>query len=335
MAKKSVKPYSSSNNRSRTLNNKKSINTNVFKKTKKSNDGDNSLENTTRIRIDSKRINDAESLDTSFLEGRLDKKARDNKKVKEKILKDRKQMMFNFEIIKWFFFSLAFLCIITLGIIYVKNSPLFIIDESSVTKNEKTKKEDKDETKNVKVEIDDNYLFVGDFYTDKLDLGDSDYHYVKSCSKDLKTSDLLNDMKKMIYDYNPSDVFIQIGSSDLADGVSIDDIASNYKKIISSIKENRTYANIYVISLYPINKDVENYDSDILGDKIDNDDIEELNTKLSKISFDNDVEYVDLYDLLNDEGKLNKEYTNDGIYLNKDGNEKVISKLKKYLDDEV
>ena len=34
-------------------------------------------------------------LDTSFLEGRLDKKSKDNIKTKEKILKERKQVLFN------------------------------------------------------------------------------------------------------------------------------------------------------------------------------------------------------------------------------------------------
>ena len=48
----------------------KPYNDNKTRKSKKE------LEQTTRIRIDKDRLNDYDSLDTSFLEGRLDKKSK-------------------------------------------------------------------------------------------------------------------------------------------------------------------------------------------------------------------------------------------------------------------
>ena len=48
------------------------------------------LENTMRIRIDRERIEDSESLDTSFLEGRAHKRVQNNKTAKEKILIEKK-----------------------------------------------------------------------------------------------------------------------------------------------------------------------------------------------------------------------------------------------------
>ena len=74
--------------------------------------------------------------------------------------------------------------------------------------------------------VDDNYLFVGDFSIDKLNKDDFglDYHYVKSSEENLTTSALIDDLKKKIYDYNPSDVFLNIGMTDLKDNKSIDEI---------------------------------------------------------------------------------------------------------------
>ena len=331
MAKKSFKPYGSSNNRNRTLNNKKSQSTSILKKSKKNNDDiDKAFEATTKIRIDSSRINDAESLDTSFLEGRLDKKVRNNKKAKEKILKEKKQVIFNFEIIKWIFFSLAFLCIVILAIIYLKNSPLFKI-EYEAKENKKSIINEKKKDEEV-VKIDSNYLFVGDLYIDKLDFKNSDYHYVKSFEKDLTTEKLLDNMKKMIYDFNPSDIFIQIGIYDIDNDVSIDEFVSNYKEIIDEIKKNRPYANINIMGIYFINEDVDGYDSEIYSDKVNNNIINKFNNKIKKIADDKGVNYFDVDILSNDSNKLDSRYTDNGIYLNDDGNEKIVKRIKEYLE---
>lgn len=331
MAKNNVKPYGSSNNRNRTLSNKKNLGVKISKKTKKQNEGsDNSLENTTRIRIDSKRINDAESLDTSFLEGRIDKKVRDNSKAKEKILKEKKQIIFDFEIIKWIFFSLAFLCVIVLAIVYFKNSPLFKIDDSSVTINEKESKS-KDKKLNEENVLDSNYLFVGDYSINKLNFEDLDYHYVKSSSDELTTSDLLDNINSRIYTFNPSDVFIQLGAYDLNEDKSIDDIVSNYRKIIDGIKKNRPYANINVISLLYINENVEDYDSEKFSDNLSNDKIKKLNNEIKSLCDGMNINYIEIDDLF-DNDELNSKYTSNGIYLNDEGNELVIKKIKEYLE---
>lgn len=332
MAKNNVKPYGSSNNRNRTLSNKKNLGVKISKKTKKQSDNsDNSLENTTRIRIDSKRINDAESLDTSFLEGRIDKKVRDNNKAKEKILKEKKQIIFDFEIIKWIFFSLAFLCIIVLAIVYFKNSPLFKIDDSSVTINEK-KSKSKEKEQAEKIVLDSNYLFVGDYSINKLNFEDLDYHYVKSSSDELTSSNVLNDIDSKIYTFNPSDIFIQVGTYDLNEDKSNTEIISNYRKIINGIKKNRSYANINIISLLYINKDVDEYDSDIFNDKVSNDKIRKLNNEIKSLCNEMNVNYIEMNELYNSNDELDSKYTSNGIYLNDEGNELVIKKIKEYLE---
>ena len=94
------------------------------------------------------------------------------------------------------FFGLAFICIIVLiGSTLVNHS---------FDKTNKVKDTSSDDTSAVeeKRAIDDNYLFVGDFYTDKFNFDDLDYHYVKSVDKDLTTEKLLNDLDKKIVNLN-------------------------------------------------------------------------------------------------------------------------------------
>ena len=73
-------PYNNKQNRTSTVKNKEDK---ELSKTKK-------LENTVRIRIDEDRLNDSDSLDTSFLSGRVNTKAQ-----KEKILRERKEHIIN------------------------------------------------------------------------------------------------------------------------------------------------------------------------------------------------------------------------------------------------
>ena len=79
----------------------------------------------------------------------------------------------------------------------------------------------------------------------------------------MTSKDLFNHIKERIYCYNPSHIFIIIGINDLADNKSNNEIIENLSKIIEGIKDNRPVAKIYIESLYPINKDVDDYDSDI------------------------------------------------------------------------
>ena len=328
MGKNSVKSYESPNNRNRVINNKKANNN---KKNKKGNNNlqkDNSLENTTRIRIDDSRINDAESLDTSFLEGRLDKKSKDNIKTKEKILKERKQILFNFEIIKCVFFGLAFICILVLGFVFLRDSSLFKIKDTTSIERKKDTDKKKEEVNN---KIDKNYVFVGDFYIDKYNFDDLDYYYVKSTKDDLTTGKLLDNMRNMIYDFNPSIVFIQVGFNDLKNDRSIDDIYSDYKKIIENIRENRPYAKIVINSLLPINKDKDDFDSLRVNDSY-NDDVIKLNDKLKSLAEEKNIDYMDLYNIIGEDNKLKDDYTSNVIDLNDDGYEKIVNEIKKYLE---
>lgn len=188
--------------------------------------------------------------------------------------------------------------------------------------------------KEVKV-VDDNYVFLGDSITEFYDLNKyyGDMPIIKSGVAGYTTNDLLKRLDKFVYQYNPSKVFILIGTNDLGKEVSNDIIISNIEKIIDNIKENRPYAKIYLQSIYPIN------DSNIdgIGDYVsdgnrNNEEICKVNSKLEELAKDKEIVYIDIYSKLIDENNLlDIKYTYDGLHISNDGYELITSILKEYL----
>lgn len=288
------------------------------------------LDFTTRIRIDKDRINDYETLDTSFLEGRIDKKTSKNKKLKEKILKEKKtnNNELDFGVIKNFIIILLIIIGVGFSVMFFSKS---ILDGkySNIDTQENENVVTKDEENQEEV-IDDNYLFVGDFYTKDFNFDDYDYHYVKVCENDFTTKKVLDDLKNKVYRYNPSILFIQLGIIDLNENKSVDEIVNNMEEIIDNIKDNRPYTKIYIESLYPINKDADKFDRIISKDILE-DDIKEVNKKLKDLTKNKKVEFLDLYSILSDEDKLKDDYSSNGVKLNEEGYNLVREKIEKII----
>ena len=324
MAGKRKKPYSYDSYDRNIRNNKR-------KKNKK--DIEN-LENTNTITIDADRLNDYETLDTSFLEGRIEKKVKKNSKIKQKILtniNDNESLKKVIFIKKMFFcFSLLFISLFFVSL--VVNFILGLDLDLSIDNPKTIEEEKKINNKNEKV-IDDNYLFIGDNNLVRFDFNkfNLDYHYVKVAEDNMTTDDVLYNMKKNVYDYNPSKVFIGLGLSDLNDDKSVDEIINNISKIVKNINVNRPYAEIYIQSVYPINRENSDYDDELLRDDLDNNDITLLNKALKDFCKEKDLSYVDTYSFLVKNDKLDNNYTDNGVYLNKDGYEQVIKEINKIV----
>ncbi|MBQ6404881.1 MAG: hypothetical protein IJJ63_02385 [Bacilli bacterium] len=282
------------------------------------------LENTMKIRIDRERLEDSESLDTSFLEGRVHKKAQDNKKVKEEILREKKESGIPFSVLK------ILLALVLLIIIIFVFQIVFITPNN---REEEVIKEDNVVQKEDSI-IDRNYLFVGDYHTLDFDLEDLflENYYVKSVDKKLTTTSLLDNIKSMIYVYNPSIVFIEVGMNDLLEERDMSDILDDMGDIIKKIQDNRPYARIYVESLYPINKDFKDFDSDY--EEIDYSEIEDYNEELKDLCSTLNVSYLDIYKEISENHELKKKYTDDGVTLNALGYEKVYKVIRNVVDEE-
>lgn len=283
------------------------------KKTKK-------LEDTTRIRVDDNRINDADSLDVSFIEGKKKKKAN-----KEKILKEKKDYSYIFDILKIVLTVVVIVVLLVFGYIYALKNDVFKKGIFETKQVEKTKKPEK--VKNVKMDY--NYLFIGDFHTDGMEFDEFYKPFVKVSNSDYTTKDILDDERDYIYVYNPTDVFIQIGYNDFKGETSIKEVVDNIESIIKGIKINREYANIYVESIYPINDSIEGFNKD---ENLNNDFIMDINNELESMCKRNNVQYIDMYKELSKDDLLDSNYTDDGINLNSDGYKKVFKVIGRYLD---
>lgn len=185
--------------------------------------------------------------------------------------------------------------------------------------------------------VDNNYLFLGDSITEQYDLKEyyEDYPVVNSGVSGDFVSSIVIDMKKRVYDYNPSKVFLLIGINDLRKGNDVSEIVSNTKEIIELIKENRPYSEIYLESIYPINKTDDDKVSDSVKNiKFDNEKIIEVNDLLKDLAKDEKITYVDLYNkLIDDDGNLNISYTKDGLHISSEGYECITKELMKYIKD--
>lgn len=185
--------------------------------------------------------------------------------------------------------------------------------------------------------VDDNYVFLGDSITDWYDL---DKYFeglpvVNSGVSGYSTSNILNNMNKMVYQYNPSKVFILIGINDLELKVDDDVVVNNIRKIVQGIKKNRRYAKIYVESIYPINNsDDDKIEGSIINGNRKNSDIIDINNKLVKLAEEEGVTYIDLHkELVDDNGLLKIKYTVDGLHLSSEGYEKVTEVLREYINE--
>lgn len=304
------KPYSRN---SKTLNKKDG--SSIKKKNNKN------IDNSPQVRMDKERINDIETLDTSFLEGRITNKK--NRAVREKLLNNKENKYSKY--IKIGLIVLAIVVVIVGVYFFIKGigKQLDKIEYKSEHKDIVTP------SPTIEVDMDNNYLFIGTFNTNRLDFND-DYHYIKVSEDNYNTNHILDDMTTQVYRYNPTYVFIELGINELY-VESNKDFVDRLGKIIDGIKENRPYAKIYVESIYPINRNDENFDNTLIKEYIDNEMIYTVNKDIKKMVESKEVEYLDLYSLLIEDDNLINDYTDNGIYLNDRGLKVVYDEINKII----
>ena len=175
--------------------------------------------------------------------------------------------------------------------------------------------------------VPENVVFLGDSITNYYDLDKyyPDNNVVNSGISGNVADDILSDMYNRVYKYNPSKVFLLIGTNQIPIGDSDDRILDGIKHIIDDIRENRPYAKIYIESIYPVNKKI----NEIKVKNRENRRIVKLNKRIKQLSKDKDyVEYINVYDRLLDGDVLNEDYSYDGLHLNDKGYEVVTDVLK-------
>ena len=182
-----------------------------------------------------------------------------------------------------------------------------------------------------------NIVMLGDSITDFYDLdkyyGDDEL-IVNSGINGNKTEDIISNIRGRVYAYNPSKIFLLIGVNDiLYENASPDQVLSNIDEIVNEIKEKLPNATIYIESIYPVNniwKD--EHDNRVKDEKEVNGIIIMTNDLIKEYCNENKIKFVDIYPhLLDDNGVLNHDYTNDGLHPNDKGYKVITKILKKYM----
>jgi|SRR6185312_1357380 len=127
---------------------------------------------------------------------------------------------------------------------------------------------------------------------------------------------------------HPAKVFILVGINDISRNIPDSVILANYYKMVDRIKKESPRTKIYFQTLMPVNneftafKNHYNKDEHILW----------LNEQIKLMGKKEHITIIDLYPhFLNDEKKLDKKYTLDGLHPNAEGYKVWKSVLKKYL----
>ena len=111
----------------------------------------------------------------------------------------------------------------------------------------------------------------------------------------------------------PAKIFIMIGINDISKETPDSVIISNYKKIISRILKQSPATKIYVQSILPTN----NMFTEFKKHQDKDEHIRFINTSLQQFCKLQKINFIDLYShFLDSTGKLDKQYTNDGLHIN-------------------
>lgn len=174
-------------------------------------------------------------------------------------------------------------------------------------------------------------VFLGDSITEKYNLNrnyrDLDLDcYNRGISGDTTTW-LLSRLQVSIFDISPAIIVLMIGTNDINNGRTPEEISNTYNTILQLISTNLPDTLVYCMSIIPQNNEHSNNASH------NNVTIMETNAQIEVLAEDYGYEYINLYDRLLDEDEmLQDRYTNDGLHLNKRGYKVWTDIMKRILN---
>ena len=131
---------------------------------------------------------------------------------------------------------------------------------------------------------------------------------------------------------SPAKIFLLIGINDVDRGASADTIVERIGMIVDKIRKDSPSTKIYLQSVLPISDHYKMFNGHTSRWQV----VPEINKGLVRLAADRGVKYIDLYShfIDNTTGKMNIEYTNDGLHLLGKGYKKWVGIVKPYVDEE-
>ncbi|MFD1673725.1 GDSL-type esterase/lipase family protein [Alicyclobacillus fodiniaquatilis] len=154
------------------------------------------------------------------------------------------------------------------------------------------------------------------------------------------TADLLQHMEVCIFELEPTKMFINIGTNDIAsaDGdYSLSRLVSNYDNILTQISGRLSNCKVYVMAYYPVNADADFPGIDVAQKSLlfktrTNSAIREANEAIEELALQHGCEFIDVNEgLFDEQGNLRAEYSVDGIHMWANGYAVILGNLLKYL----
>lgn len=150
------------------------------------------------------------------------------------------------------------------------------------------------------------------------------------------TTDMLQHMEEMVFGTEPSRIFINIGTNDIGNpAYRLEDLLERYARILSIIQERLPEAEIYVMAYYPVNETDKIPDGEWGKTAFvtrTNENITFANDAVEKLVKRMGCRFINVNEGLTDEdGKLKKEFTIEGIHMYANGYQVVLDNLKQYL----
>lgn len=194
------------------------------------------------------------------------------------------------------------------------------------------KKDDKEESEPEKKE--ERYLFLGDslFYKYNISEYFLGYDVIDSGVDGITAKETLEDLDNRVYQYNPTTVFILLGTNDIGKGYTPIETFEYLKEIIEKIQMNKPEITVNVVSLLPINNTTNPKIQSWIYENRSNEKIDEVNEYLEKYCDENKLNYINVHDKLQDEnGQFKLQYTTEGLHITEIGYYHITMELLKYF----
>ena len=146
------------------------------------------------------------------------------------------------------------------------------------------------------------------------------------------SDDMLAHMDEMIFGTEPSVIFMNIGTNDIGSAdYTLEHLIGNYEKILDQIKERLQKVKVFLMAYYPVNDSpevaTEEWVKRVLSTRT-NGAIAAANTAVKNLADRKGCLYIDLNKGLTDEeGRLKKEFTIEGIHMYPNGYRIVLENL--------
>ena len=177
-------------------------------------------------------------------------------------------------------------------------------------------------------------VFIGDSITDGCAL-DTFYPglplavYNRGIGGD-NSEGVLNRLKLSLFDIKPSKIVLMIGVNDINGKRSNERILNAYEEILKSISANLPTAEVFCISILPVNDTLSTYTSINVDES--NAQILSINPEIKRLADKYGYKFVDMYPEFADENnKLIEALSPDGIHLNSEGYKVYSKKLTPLL----